>query len=153
MEHAMSKSNSDDDECYNIDVSDDTINQFTHELLKNNLLDSFLLKNLESTIAIEDQNHENPLINEFDADPAICNSIRRIRIADAVDLSEDSSKCRKEQVYSASANEINDVKPVLKDLPPNLEYAYLNGNTNSPVIFGSDLKEREKRALLQVLYN
>ena len=29
MEHSMSKPNTDDDECYNIDVSDETINEFT----------------------------------------------------------------------------------------------------------------------------
>ena len=78
MEQSMSKDSSEDDECYNIDVSDDTINQFTQELLKNDQLDSFLLKNLEETIAIEDQVTNNPIIYDFAVDSAVCNSIRRI---------------------------------------------------------------------------
>ena len=53
MEQSMSKPDSDDDECYNIDTFDNTINQFTHELLNNNMLDSFLLKILETTISID----------------------------------------------------------------------------------------------------
>lgn len=80
----MSKPDSDDDECYSIDTSDNMINQFTQEFLKNDLLDSFLLKNLEETIAIEDQVDENPFINEFAVDSVVCNSIRRISNADAV---------------------------------------------------------------------
>ena len=152
MEQSMSKTNYEDDECYNIDVSDDTINQFTQKLLKSNLLDSFLLKNLENTIAIEDQVDENTIDNNFAVDSAVCNAIRRIGNIDAAHLSDDSNDVIKEQVYSASANNIDDVKPVLKDLPSTLEYAYLNGNTNSPVIIASDLTPKEKESLLQVLY-
>ncbi|GKF92210.1 hypothetical protein Tco_0278929, partial [Tanacetum coccineum] len=39
----------------------------------------------------------------------------------------------------------------LKDLPPHLEYAFLEGNDKLPVIIAKDLKNKEKAALIEVL--
>nr|GEY05419.1 reverse transcriptase domain-containing protein [Tanacetum cinerariifolium] len=39
----------------------------------------------------------------------------------------------------------------LKDLPPNLEYAFLKGDDKLPVIIGKDLSDEEKTALITVL--
>ncbi|GJS20199.1 reverse transcriptase domain-containing protein [Tanacetum coccineum] len=39
----------------------------------------------------------------------------------------------------------------LKDLPPHLEYAYLEGDDKLPVIIAKDLKDEEKAALIKVL--
>ncbi|GJW30230.1 hypothetical protein Tco_0047105 [Tanacetum coccineum] len=39
----------------------------------------------------------------------------------------------------------------LKDLPPHLEYAFLEGNDKLPVIIAKDLKNEEKAALIEVL--
>ncbi|GKG13137.1 hypothetical protein Tco_0350097, partial [Tanacetum coccineum] len=39
----------------------------------------------------------------------------------------------------------------LKDLPPHLEYAFLEGNNKLPVIIAKDLKNEEKAALIKVL--
>ncbi|GJT71486.1 hypothetical protein Tco_1030772 [Tanacetum coccineum] len=39
----------------------------------------------------------------------------------------------------------------LKDLPPHLEYAFLEGNNKLPVIIAKDLKDEEKAALIKVL--
>ncbi|GJR49279.1 reverse transcriptase domain-containing protein [Tanacetum coccineum] len=39
----------------------------------------------------------------------------------------------------------------LKDLPPHLEYAFLEGNDKLPVIIAKDLKNEEKTALIKVL--
>lgn len=39
----------------------------------------------------------------------------------------------------------------LKDLPPHLEYAYLEGDDKLPVIIAKDLKDEEKTALIKVL--
>nr|GEX48860.1 hypothetical protein [Tanacetum cinerariifolium] len=47
-----------------------------------------------------------------------------------------------ELLYSASANEIDEKKPKLKDLPPHLEYAYLQGNESFPIIISSKLSEK-----------
>ncbi|GJV80825.1 reverse transcriptase domain-containing protein [Tanacetum coccineum] len=58
---------------------------------------------------------------------------------------------KNEQLCSASANEIEEKKPELKDLPSHLEYAYLNGDRACPVIVSSKLTKDEKTSLLQVL--
>ncbi|GKC99238.1 hypothetical protein Tco_1169513, partial [Tanacetum coccineum] len=39
----------------------------------------------------------------------------------------------------------------LKDLPPHLEYEFLEGNDKFPVIIAKDLKNEEKAALIEVL--
>jgi hypothetical protein len=39
----------------------------------------------------------------------------------------------------------------LKDLPPHLEYAFLEGDDKLPVIIAKDLKDEEKTALIKVL--
>ncbi|GJU58782.1 reverse transcriptase domain-containing protein [Tanacetum coccineum] len=49
----------------------------------------------------------------------------------------------------SSVNEPPEVE--LKDLPPNLEYAFLEGNDKLPVIIAKDLKNEEKAALIEVL--
>ncbi|GKC35334.1 DNA-directed DNA polymerase [Tanacetum coccineum] len=57
----------------------------------------------------------------------------------------------REHLYSASANEIDENKPELKDLPHHLEYAYMHGDRSFPIIISSELSEKEKISLLQVL--
>ncbi|GJR54547.1 reverse transcriptase domain-containing protein [Tanacetum coccineum] len=49
----------------------------------------------------------------------------------------------------SSVNEPPEVE--LKDLPPHLEYAFLEGNEKLPVIISKDLKNEEKAALIEVL--
>ncbi|GJZ07840.1 hypothetical protein Tco_0542123 [Tanacetum coccineum] len=49
----------------------------------------------------------------------------------------------------SSVNEPPEVE--LKDLPPHLEYAFLEGNDKLPVIIVKDLKNEEKAALIEVL--
>ncbi|GKG45484.1 hypothetical protein Tco_0495562, partial [Tanacetum coccineum] len=39
----------------------------------------------------------------------------------------------------------------LKDLPPHLEYVFLEGTDKLPVIIVKDLKDEEKAALIKVL--
>ncbi|GKG57533.1 hypothetical protein Tco_0587131, partial [Tanacetum coccineum] len=39
----------------------------------------------------------------------------------------------------------------LKDLPPHIEYAFLEGTDKLPVIIAKDLKDEEKAALIKVL--
>ncbi|GJY86305.1 DNA-directed DNA polymerase [Tanacetum coccineum] len=50
MEQLMKSPPTEDDECYGIDDLDDIINIETQELLENDQLDSFLLKDLEKSI-------------------------------------------------------------------------------------------------------
>ncbi|GJS18685.1 putative reverse transcriptase domain-containing protein [Tanacetum coccineum] len=54
-----------------------------------------------------------------------------------------------EHLYSASAIEIDEKNPKLKDLPSHLEYAYLKGDETCPVIILSKLTEKEKTSLLR----
>ncbi|GJZ17510.1 reverse transcriptase domain-containing protein [Tanacetum coccineum] len=49
----------------------------------------------------------------------------------------------------SSIDEPPEVK--LKDLPPHLEYAFLEGDDKLPVIIAKDLKDEEKAALIEVL--
>ncbi|GKB18957.1 hypothetical protein Tco_0852880, partial [Tanacetum coccineum] len=61
------------------------------------------------------------------------------------------NKVEREQLYSASANEIDEKKPELKILPQHLEYAYLHGDKSFSTIISSKLFKKEKMLLLQVL--
>ncbi|GJT52897.1 reverse transcriptase domain-containing protein [Tanacetum coccineum] len=49
----------------------------------------------------------------------------------------------------SSVNEPPEVE--LKDLPPHLEYAFLEGNDKLPIIIAKDLKNEEKASLIEVL--
>ncbi|GJX26716.1 reverse transcriptase domain-containing protein [Tanacetum coccineum] len=55
---------------------------------------------------------------------------------------------KSEHLYSASANEIDEKKPKLKNLSQHLEYAYLHGDKSFSVIISSKLSEKEKMSLL-----
>nr|GEU96680.1 reverse transcriptase domain-containing protein [Tanacetum cinerariifolium] len=53
------------------------------------------------------------------------------------------------KTVKSSINEPPEVE--LKDLPPHLEYAFLEGDDKLPVIIAKDLKDEEKAALIKVL--
>ncbi|GKG13815.1 hypothetical protein Tco_0350775, partial [Tanacetum coccineum] len=50
---------------------------------------------------------------------------------------------------NSSVNEPPEVE--LKDLPPHLEYTFLEGDNKLPIIIAKDLKSEEKAALIEVL--
>ncbi|GJZ87824.1 putative nucleotidyltransferase, ribonuclease H [Tanacetum coccineum] len=58
-------------------------------------------------------------------------------------------EAQNEHLYSASAIEIDEKRPKLKDLPSHLEYAYLKGDESCRVIISSKLTEKEKISLLR----
>ncbi|GJU87208.1 putative nucleotidyltransferase, ribonuclease H [Tanacetum coccineum] len=68
----------------------------------------------------------------------------------AQDITE-HDEVKSEHLYLANANEIDEKKPELKNLPQHLEYAFLYGDKSFPVIISSKLSENEKMSLLQVL--
>ncbi|GKA16858.1 reverse transcriptase domain-containing protein [Tanacetum coccineum] len=91
--------------------------------------------------------------NDDDSDSK--NPIRRINSVNtpyqvAQDITE-HDEVKSEHLYLANANEIDEKKPELKNLPQHLEYAYLYGDKSFPVIISSKLSENEKMSLLQVL--
>ncbi|GJR96526.1 reverse transcriptase domain-containing protein [Tanacetum coccineum] len=62
---------------------------------------------------------------------------------------ERTDQAQNEYLYSASANEIDEKRLVLKDLPSYLESTYLKGDESCPVIISSKLTKKEKISLLQ----
>ncbi|GKB03489.1 reverse transcriptase domain-containing protein [Tanacetum coccineum] len=128
-----------DNEYYGINFLDTTIHLKTQELLEDDQLDSFLVSNLEESIDLFDLES---------CDKTECRiPIRRIEEVNT----PYSHETKIEHLYSASANEIDEKRPVLKDLPSHLEYAYLNGDESCPVIISSKLIEKEKVSPLQML--
>ncbi|GKC59195.1 DNA-directed DNA polymerase [Tanacetum coccineum] len=101
-----------------------TINEKAQELLENEEPDSFLSRGLEKSIDQSDlECYESTSSNEKnEADSE--NSIRRIDSA------------------NTPANEIDEKKPELKNLPQHLEYAYLHRDKSIPIIISSTLSER-----------
>ncbi|GKD43924.1 hypothetical protein Tco_1268569, partial [Tanacetum coccineum] len=62
-----------------------------------------------------------------------------------------SDEVKSEHLYSASADEIDEKKLELQDLPHNLEYAYLHVDKYFSIIISFKLSEKEKMFLLRVL--
>ncbi|GKA24140.1 DNA-directed DNA polymerase [Tanacetum coccineum] len=155
MEQSMKKPSTEDDECYIIDDLDGTINEETHVLLENDTLDSFLLNDLEKMITQMDQENCNSIVCEFINDLKVNKSIRRIDNINMAyyvgQVNKGAKNFSNEYLYSTSANEIDEKKLELKDLPSHLEYAYLHNDESFPIIISSKLSKKEKRLLLQVL--
>ncbi|GKE68926.1 reverse transcriptase domain-containing protein, partial [Tanacetum coccineum] len=144
-----------DDKCYGIDDLDKTINEESQELFANEVPDSFLSRGLEKSIDQSDlECCESASSNEKNGHD-LENSIRRIDSANTpypiTQETINGNDVKSEYLYSASANEINEKKPKLKNLPQHLEYAYLHGDKSFPIIISSKLSEKEKITLLQVM--
>nr|GFD55402.1 reverse transcriptase domain-containing protein [Tanacetum cinerariifolium] len=58
-------------------------------------------------------------------------------------------KAYEAQIVKSSVDEPLEVE--LKDLPHNLEYAFLEGDNKLPVIIAKELRSEEKAALIKVL--
>ncbi|GKD46194.1 DNA-directed DNA polymerase [Tanacetum coccineum] len=144
-----------DDECYGIDDLDDTIKEEAQELLANEEPDSFLSRGLEKSIDQSDLECCESASSDGNNESDLENSIRRIDSANTLyPVMQGTTKCadvKSEHLYSASANEINEKKPELKNLPQHLEYAYLHEDKSFPIIISSELSEKEKISLLHVL--
>ncbi|GJX41726.1 putative nucleotidyltransferase, ribonuclease H [Tanacetum coccineum] len=129
-----------DDECYVIDFLDITIHSKTQELLEDDQLDSFLVNNPEESIDL----------SELESCDKTDESRTPIRHIEEVNMPY-SQETKNENLYSAGANEIDEKRLVLKDLPSYLEYAYLKRDESCPVIISSKLTEKGKILLLQLL--
>ncbi|GKA89625.1 DNA-directed DNA polymerase, partial [Tanacetum coccineum] len=138
------------DKCYGIYDLDETINVKTQELLRNDQLDSFLLKGLEKSI-----NQADLESYDFIGDESGINSDLRIDLDNkpysVIQETTRSEEVKSKHLYSASANEIDEKKPKLKDLPHHLKYIYLHDDKSFPIIISSKLSKKEKMLLLQVL--
>ncbi|GJR55196.1 DNA-directed DNA polymerase [Tanacetum coccineum] len=135
-----------DDECYGVDDLVGTINAEAQELLENDKSDTFLLMGLDKSIDhLDIESYES-----FEWEP-----IRRINSVNTpypeAQEATKPNKVESEHLYLASANEIDVKKPELKNLPHHLEYVYLHGDKSFPIVILSELSEKEKMLLLQVL--
>ncbi|GKC64158.1 hypothetical protein Tco_1096756 [Tanacetum coccineum] len=112
MDQSIKRSPAEDDECYGVDDLDNTINAEAQELLVNDTTDSFLLKGLEKLIDQSDlESYEYEAVNDSDSEEPI----RRIKAVNTpypvAQNTAEPNKVNKEQLYSASANEIDEKKP------------------------------------------
>ncbi|GJR23647.1 DNA-directed DNA polymerase [Tanacetum coccineum] len=155
VDQSIKRPPAEDDECYGIDDLDDTINAKAQKLLANEEPDSFISRGLEKSIDQSDlegcESGEHKTDNDSDSDKTIrCISSINTPYPVAQETTK-PVKVEREHLYSASANEIDEKKPGLKDLPHHLEYAYLHGDKSFPIIISSELSDKEKVSLLQVL--
>ncbi|GKB96986.1 hypothetical protein Tco_0983123 [Tanacetum coccineum] len=100
------RSPAEDDKCYGVDDLDDAINAEAPELLANDTTDSFLLKGLEKSIKQSDlESCECEAADDSD-------SIWRIKAVNTsypvAQKTTEPNKVEREQLYSASANEIDE---------------------------------------------
>ncbi|GKE13859.1 DNA-directed DNA polymerase, partial [Tanacetum coccineum] len=111
-----------DDECYGIDDLDDTINAEAQELLANNEPDSFLSRGLEKSIDQSDLEDCEPVEcnNNNDSNKPIQLILSINTPYSVVQETAKPVKFEREHLYSASANEIDEKKPNLKDFPNHL---------------------------------
>ncbi|GJS05323.1 reverse transcriptase domain-containing protein [Tanacetum coccineum] len=121
--------------------------------------DFLLLEEANAFIAVNDE----PISREIDAtyyDPegdilileALLNSEPLPPLPNHKDYSpgiREELKVVEAKTVKSSIDEPPEVE--LKDLPPHLEYAFLEGDDKLPVIIAKDLKDEEKAALIKVL--
>ncbi|GKE09813.1 hypothetical protein Tco_1413364 [Tanacetum coccineum] len=155
VDQSIKRPTTEDDECYRIDDLDDTINKEAQELLANEEPDSFLSRGLEKSIDQSDlECCKSTSCNEKNGSDSE-NSIRRIKSINTpypvTQGTINGNDVKSEHLYLASANEIDEKKPELKNLPKHLKYAYLHRDKSFPIIISSELSEKEKILLLQVL--
>ncbi|GJY29411.1 DNA-directed DNA polymerase [Tanacetum coccineum] len=144
-----------DDECHGIKDLDDTIKEEAQKLLANEEPDFFLSRGLEKSIDQSNLEGCEPVESKTKNDSDSVEPIRRIvsintpylvmqEIAKPVEV-------EREHLYAASANEIDEKKHELKDLPHHLEYAFMHGDKSFPIIISSELSKKENISLLHVL--
>ncbi|GKA05347.1 reverse transcriptase domain-containing protein [Tanacetum coccineum] len=118
--------------------------------------DFLLFEEADSFLALED----DPTSPEVD--PIYYDPERDILLLEAILNSKPSPpppnqenyfpKTRKDLKVCEANSSVNEPPKVeLKDFPPHLEYAFLEGDDKLPVIIAKDLKNEEKAALIEVL--
>ncbi|GKA81926.1 hypothetical protein Tco_0788674, partial [Tanacetum coccineum] len=114
--------------------------------------DFLLLEEANAFIAINDE----PISREIDAtyydpegDILILEALLNSEPLPPLPNHKDYSPEMRKELKVVEADEPPEVE--LKDLPPHLEYAFLEDNDKLPVIIAKDLKDEEKAALIKVL--
>ncbi|GJR09333.1 reverse transcriptase domain-containing protein [Tanacetum coccineum] len=141
-----------------IDVIDMACEEYSQEVLGGFIqtCDFLLFEEADSFLAIEDD-PTSPKVDPTYYDPdgdillleAILNSDPSPPPPNQGTYFPETRKDLKICEANSSVNEPPEVE--LKDLPPHLEYAFLEGDDKLPVIIAKDLKNEEKAALIEVL--
>ncbi|GJX49030.1 DNA-directed DNA polymerase [Tanacetum coccineum] len=141
VDQSIKKPHTEEDECYGIDDLDQTIHLGSQGIFRATKLIPFCLKiwkkhihQTDSERCEEYTNSEEPIRCIEQKDTAYSKSLGKKK----------SGKTKNKHLYSASANEIDEKKPELKDLPSHLEYAYLKGDTTHFVIISSKTDNESK---------
>ncbi|GJT13248.1 reverse transcriptase domain-containing protein [Tanacetum coccineum] len=92
-----------------------------------------------------------PRIDDADFDPKedLLTLERLLNSDPSSTLPLEEQKFEELKTVEPSSDELPELE--LKDLPPHLEYAFLEGTDKLPVIIAKDLKDEDKTALLKVL--
>ncbi|GJR03531.1 reverse transcriptase domain-containing protein [Tanacetum coccineum] len=92
-----------------------------------------------------------PGIDDADFDPKedLLTLERLLNSDPSSTLPPEEQKFEELKTVEPSSDELPELE--LKDLPPHLEYAFLEGTDKLPVIIAKDLKDEDKTALLKVL--
>ncbi|GJZ93580.1 reverse transcriptase domain-containing protein [Tanacetum coccineum] len=118
--------------------------------------DFLLLEEANAFIAVDDE----PISQEIDAtyydpegDILILEALLNSEPLPPLPNHKDYSPGIREELKVVEAKSSFDEPPEveLKDLPPHLEYAFLEGDDKLPVIIAKDLKDEEKATLIKVL--
>ncbi|GJX04338.1 reverse transcriptase domain-containing protein [Tanacetum coccineum] len=118
--------------------------------------DFLLLEEANAFIAVDDE----PISREIDAtyydpegDILILEALLNSEPLPPLPNHKDYSPGIREELKVVEAKSSFDEPPEveLKDLPPHLEYTFLEGDDKLPVIIAKDLKDEEKAALIKVL--
>ncbi|GJY90080.1 reverse transcriptase domain-containing protein, partial [Tanacetum coccineum] len=112
IESSMKKPNSEDDSCYNVDKLDDVVANGIRDLLENSQVDSFLVKGLECKVN-----------DVYSLHPESEDMIWRMETLNMAYQGRQQDEFKREQLYTASANEIDEMKPELKNLPSYLDHS------------------------------
>ncbi|GKB31073.1 reverse transcriptase domain-containing protein [Tanacetum coccineum] len=119
----------------------------------------FVLKEVDAFLALEDD-PTSPEVDDFYYDPEGDILLLEAFLNDDPSLPPPTQgnyfpEIRKELKVCKAKNDKSSIdepsKVELKDLPPHLEYAFLEGNDKLPVIISKDLSVKEKAALIKVL--
>ncbi|GJR67510.1 hypothetical protein Tco_0013575 [Tanacetum coccineum] len=120
--------------------------------------DFLLFEEADSFLAIEDDPTSpevDPTYYDPDGDILLLEAILNSDPSPPPNQGNYFPETQKDLKFCETNNEkslVNDPLEVeLKDLPPHLEYAFLEGNDKLPVIITKDLKNEEKAALIEVL--
>ncbi|GJZ98945.1 reverse transcriptase domain-containing protein [Tanacetum coccineum] len=128
-----------------VDVIDVACEEFAQEVLGFSNISKSEIKACLTSESIP------PRIDDADFDPKEdLLTLERLLNSDPTStLPPEEPKFEELKTVEPSSDELPDLE--LKDLPPHLEYAFLEGTDKLPVIIAKDLKDEDKTALLRFL--